>query len=242
MQTRDPAILDEIAAYNREDCIATRVLRDWLLERRAGGAAQFGPFPLPVPVGVEAGQAGEGRAGGVARGAARDRRGDCALAGQLLDYHDRERKPVWWALFDRLEMTAEELLEDAESIGGLEPTGEPRPEERSKVYAFTYPAQEQKIGQGQDSIDPATGERAGEIAQLDRDARMLVLKRGPRLDEVPLPEALIPGGPYSTRGQEAALERFGRSLLARDSRYPAIESVLRREPFDRDVQTNEMAR
>ena len=23
------------------------------------------------------------------------------LAAQLLDYHDRERKPVWWAFFDR---------------------------------------------------------------------------------------------------------------------------------------------
>ena len=47
------------------------------------------------------------------------------LAAQLLDYHDRERKPVWWAFFDRVEMTPEELVEDAESIGRLEPTGEP---------------------------------------------------------------------------------------------------------------------
>ena len=42
------------------------------------------------------------------------------LAAQLLDYHDRERKPVWWAFFDRLEMTPAELVEDAESIGRLE--------------------------------------------------------------------------------------------------------------------------
>jgi len=34
--------------------------------------------------------------------------------------------------------------------------------------------------------------------------------------------------------------RFGRSLLAGDHRYPALESVLRREPFDRPVQTNDL--
>ena len=33
--------------------------------------------------------------------------------------------------------------------------------------------------------------------------------------------------------------RIGASLLAGDRRYPALESVLRREPFDGDVQTSD---
>src|SRR5207247_1576672 len=49
MLTRDQAILDAIAAYNREDCIATRLLRDWLLERRQEALDAFGPFPLREP-------------------------------------------------------------------------------------------------------------------------------------------------------------------------------------------------
>ncbi|MBA2384258.1 MAG: TM0106 family RecB-like putative nuclease, partial [Actinobacteria bacterium] len=49
MQTRDPALLAQIDEYNREDCVATRLLRDWLLERRAEALEQFGPFPLPEP-------------------------------------------------------------------------------------------------------------------------------------------------------------------------------------------------
>ena len=49
MQTRDHALLDQIDAYNREDCMATLLLRDWLLERRAEALAEFGPFPLPEP-------------------------------------------------------------------------------------------------------------------------------------------------------------------------------------------------
>src|SRR5207244_3277490 len=99
MLTRDPAILEAIAAYNREDCVATRLLRDWLLERRAEALARFGPFPVPEP--VESKPVPEGKA---ARAALREALlasgdGTCALAGQLLDYHDRERKPVWWAFF-----------------------------------------------------------------------------------------------------------------------------------------------
>ena len=59
---------------------------------------------------------------------------------------------------------------------------------------------------------------------------------------VALPEALVPGRPYDTKDQEGALERLGRSLLAGDERYPALESILRREPFDRPVQTSELRR
>ena len=34
--------------------------------------------------------------------------------------------------------------------------------------------------------------------------------------------------------------RLGRSLLAGDRRYPALESILRREPFDRPIQTTDL--
>ena len=74
MVERDDAILAAIAAYNREDCIATRVLRDWLLERRADALERFGPFPAAGAGRVEAGQAGERGTARPARNAARQRR------------------------------------------------------------------------------------------------------------------------------------------------------------------------
>ncbi len=39
LERHDPSILDEIAAYNEEDCISTLQLRDWLLPLRPGRAA-----------------------------------------------------------------------------------------------------------------------------------------------------------------------------------------------------------
>jgi uncharacterized protein len=106
--------------------------------------------------------------------------------------------------------------------------GGPETVARSWVYRLSYPAQEHKLGVGENPVDPATRSRAGEILFLDRDERLLELKRGPSLDDVELPEALLPGKPYWTEWQEAALVRAGRSLIAGDRHYPAVESVLRR--------------
>jgi AAA domain len=163
------------------------------------------------------------------------------FAAGLLDYHDRERKPVWWAFFDRIELSAEELVEDPESIGLLEPTEPPVPDVQSLRHRFTYPAQEHKLRLGQRPFDPATRKSAGEIVEFDRETREIALKRGPSLASVPAPTALLPGEPYKTKAQEDALERIGRSLLARDLRYPAVESVLRRDPFAYEVQTTDLA-
>jgi predicted RecB family nuclease len=237
MQTRDQALLDQIDAYNREDCVATLLLRDWLLERRTEALAEFGPFTLAEPmeskpVPPEKVERTE------LRQALLD--GGEELAAQLLDYHERERKPVWWAFFDRVEMTPADLVEDPESIGRLELVSGPEAVKKSFAYTFTFPAQEHKIGQGKNAIDPATRKGPGEILEVDREARRLVLKRGPSLKEVPLPLALVPGEPYHTDDQEDALGRLGRSLLAGDRLYPALESILHREPFDRPIQTSDL--
>jgi uncharacterized protein len=238
MQSKDPALLRQIDAYNEEDCIATMLLRDWLLELRNDLIDRYGPFADPEPT-----ESKPIPPAAQARDALRQQLLDSGetVAGELLEYHRREAKPAWWAYFTRLEMTPEELLEDPEAISGLSPIGEVEQVTKlSKAYTLTFPAQEHKIGQGQDTFDPATRRSPGTITDVDRDARTLVLKRGPKFKEVPLPTAIIPGRPYDTDAQEEALERFARSVLARDHRYPALESVLHRVPFGRDVQTTDI--
>ncbi len=236
VQTRDRSILDAIAAYNEEDCAATQVLRDWLLERRAEALDRFGPFPRPEPK-----EPKEIRRELVERSELREAllEGGHELAAQLLDYHDRERKPVWWAFFDRLERSPAELVEDPDAIGLVAAAGAPEQDKRSWIHRLVYPAQEHKFKVGQQPFDQEGGD-AGTIVELDRDACVVTLRRGPKLAEVELPQALLPGQPYRTDAQQDALSRIARSLLAGDHRYPAVESVLAREPFSCEVQTTDL--
>jgi uncharacterized protein len=77
------------------------------------------------------------------------------------------------------------------------------------------------------------GERAGEIVAIDHTAGRLELKRGPSLAERPLPAALIPGGPYGTGEQQAALRRLAATLLGEGegpTAHAAARQILDREP------------
>jgi predicted RecB family nuclease len=99
-------VLKEIEDYNHYDCISTRNLRDWLINR----AIECGVLPLgaqPVTDGgaVEdddqlartlAAFAGDSVDGRTAEQTA------VALVAAARGYHRREDKPFWWAHFDRL--------------------------------------------------------------------------------------------------------------------------------------------
>jgi uncharacterized protein len=225
---RDQAILDLIRDYNEEDCRATWLLREWLLDRKAEAEQQWG-----TPIGWrEAPEIREPAEESVELREERDRlraslleRGD-TLAARLLDYHRREAKPVWWAFFSRLVKTSVQLIEDADSIGGLEHAealGEGK-------HRFRFPVQQHKLDPGDAVVDPATGLGAGYIEQLDDVAGELTLVRGPKVDTRPIPRALIPGGPYDTRTQQEALLRFARSLVAGGGEYQHHERINRRAP------------
>ena len=228
MATRDGALLDGIAAYNDDDCRATLALRDWLVAHRPDGT----PWArVAEPAEPDDATAGEREAlrqvlvGGSEPGTPR------WLAGELLEYHRREARPAWWWFFQRRDhMTVEELVDDAESIGRLAPIGRPRPDKNSLLHTLAFPIQQHKLGPGDHPFDPATTKGAGTIMEVDDLAGTLVLRRGPGLRGVPLPQSLIPGGPIATKEQRGALMRLAASVRAGDVRYPALRDILGRTP------------
>jgi predicted RecB family nuclease len=226
--TRDEGLLAGIAAYNEEDCRATLALLDWLHSVRPAELAWPAP-PQPRAVSEEAAEARD------ARQQLREELLRAAepgtpqwLAAEVLEYHRREARPAWWWYFERLEMTLEELVDDTESIGCLEAGGVgPKPLKRSLVHTLRYPPQDHKLGPGP-AHDPSTGKSAGEILDIDDATGTLRLARGPTLATVPLPRALIAGGPYDDRPQREAVFRMVESLRSGDPRYPAVQAILNR--------------
>jgi uncharacterized protein len=238
--TRDQAILDGIEEYNRLDCLSTVLLREWLLERRREAASLFGQEPPFRAVGTkqasdtlqeERNEAAILRERLAERAAADPAAADAlALMADLLDYHRREEKPAWWAYYDRLTKDDEGLLNDTEAIAGLEPDANPTRDKKSLAYTCRFPSQELKLREGKVD-DPATREYAGELLSVDADAGVLLLKRGPSFEGLPIPRAIVAQGPPQAGVQRKALSRVARSVcdVGMDaSPYRASTDLLRR--------------
>jgi len=257
LEDDDSKILEEIAAYNRDDCISTLKLRDWLLQLRAEAERQFAgreearwirwfePEPTAPSEKALALQAeNEALIGFLLTNLPDDpaewnpEQQVRFRMAQLLEYHHREARPVWWALFDRMEATPEALKDDADCVSMLVYDGSTpaRQEKKSLVERLTFPPQETKMGAGSDAIDPVDGGNPGTIVAIDVEQGWLELKRGPKLQQRDFPAALIPGRPYSTPEQQSALRRLATTVIdapgAPDAgdRYAAARRLLRGDP------------
>ena len=161
-------------------------------------SAEFGPFPPPEP--DEPKPVPPERRPSAPRSAAALLDAGEELAAQLLDYHDRERKPVWWAFFDRLEMTPDELVEDAESIGRLELVGEPEQvTKRSTGVHVHVPGAGAQARPGQEHVRP------GDAASRRARSSSSTARRGGscssaarRSKDVPLPAGAHPRAARTT--------------------------------------------
>jgi uncharacterized protein len=233
-ESGDPDALPRIAAYNEDDCRSTLALRDWLLaQSRAAG------FDLEALGPIEERElSAEQRARAEQRAALRDAlsAGDDPARqrmADLVDYHRREEKPQWWAYFARVAMTPEELCEeDSEAIGCLTRAADvPRREHKQSFeYALRFPPQQWKLSTSSKPKDPAT-ERAVNVVEIDDELSLVRVRRAKRLDHEPLPQAIIPGGPYNTTAQQACIlaiaERVRDEGLAFDA---AVDLLAGRAP------------
>ncbi|MEI9850103.1 MAG: TM0106 family RecB-like putative nuclease [Sphingomonas sp.] len=233
----DPQFLADIASYNELDCRSTRMCRDWLLSLRPDGSRWFdGPAVVTDPAKAEARREAEERSEQMAAallagdgGNQRHRR----LLVDLLEFHGREAKPTWWAMFARQDASHEELLEDAECIAGLSPAEGilPRPDKRSMIYTLEFPAQDFKFKGGDKPLRAGTLEPAGEIVSIDEERRIVELKLGPTRNRLETGAALIPEGPVGDKPLREAIYRYAEAAAAGDEgRFAAITAILRRDP------------
>ena len=153
------------------------------------------------------------------------------LLGYLLEYHRREARQEWWKFFERQDDRVEELIDDAECIGGLtvDTTVPPRREKRSNVWTLRFPDQEFKLGAGDKVVRADTGEGL-EIVSLDESALTLELKVGPTREALVDGISLIPPGPWDDTSQRGAIERFAQAVIdGRETAYAAITSIVRKD-------------
>jgi predicted RecB family nuclease len=225
----DARHLQELADYNRDDCVSTLLLRDWLEDRRREAILSMSwdmPRPEP-PDGAPTESLAEWqrqtraredalRAGIAADPALRppEQSGRWLLAA-LLDWHRRDAKPAWWEYHRLRNLSNEDLIGESAAIAGLEYIGVVGHEKRSTIHHYRFaPDQDTKIHDGDgDWVDPQTQRPAGVVAALDLIDSTIDLRRG-NDSQVPHPAALIEPAPLAYRPLPEALAAIGDYVIA----------------------------
>lgn len=259
LESGDQTELDDIAAYNEDDCVSTWLLRNWLEEKRTEFAAVYDDLERPIlgdgtasPTVTDEETAtaavadslrsraaaippcdssdGDDQASVGPSDAERDR-GAYALLADVLSYHRRESKSAYFWFFRRQEMDLDELYEDHEAISGLEFIEVVEQVKRSLIRRYRFdPDQEYKLRLDSGASD-RFGRSAGTVVAIDADAGTIDLKRAITAGDYH-PDALLPEGPVNDTAMRAALRRIGEDLAANGTegtRYAAAAHLLRRD-------------
>ena len=237
----------EIEGYNRDDCLSTLRLAEWLEELRRDLQALTGQ-PVPRPAlrddareheresAAEIASLFEALTAGLPEeddGLDDEQRARRLLA-HLLEFHRREEKSMWWEFFDRCGFSAEEHVADRATLGALRYVGEAGQVKRSIVHRYRFPEQTHEIEVGDSPKNPDTAESderkrgfCGTVVALDEAERTIELKRG-RTSPVPHPSALVPLDAVNSQVLRDSLLRLGRDMASNGF---AVERA-RRAAFD----------
>ncbi len=233
-------VRDAVQGYNRDDCLSTLCLRNWLEARRAALEAQGTPVPRPVP---QEGEASEDLKGWEQRIAAL--RGEL-IAGipendaertdpqrarrhvaYLLDWHRRESKADWWEYFRLRELPERDLMDEPRAVAGLVFVADIERDKRRFVQRYRYPMQELEIRRG-DDLKTQDGKTFAEVRTIDRCGQMIDVLVGPS-KAANRPTALFAHKHVKATVIEDAIFAMGEAL--RDGTLdPVAHALLRRTP------------
>lgn len=234
---RESSLLKEIRDYNEVDCVSTFRLAEWLRGVQKSAAIQFIHAAMEETTEEEPHPSAPLSARLTnAAAAIQAQNPDLArvqqLVAWLLEFHWREAKPVFWRMFDRNQMTEEELFDDFDCLAGLQRTKKfPTPIKRSRGYQYQFdPSQETKLGKGSICYFAHDLSIGTEITEFDADTGLLEIKLGPRASEPPRHLNLIPNEYVSADALSNAVFRFATEWSAGKTSSRAVEDLLLRRP------------
>ncbi|TMS54796.1 TM0106 family RecB-like putative nuclease [Mycobacterium sp. DBP42] len=232
MSDGDRADLDAIAIYNEDDVLATMALRDWLIEQRPPDiewrSARIEFEEKHPEFNERIAQLHKFEVGS-----------DEHFLGDLLGYWGREWSAYITPKVANLAGDASRLYEDREAITGLESVGlidqfGAKGQLLLPAMRFTFPDQDVTsfplTGSSVVFLDPDGMKRYAEIAQLDRNERVLDLKWNEGLQYLGhIPKSVVVHDWVQAQPKPEALSAFASQLLDGGHVNPATLALLRRD-------------
>lgn len=177
-----------VTRYNEDDCRSVLALRDWLEERREELLASGAVFDRPSPKAAEANEdltarmlAAEALAGLLAGDVPVDPsdRSDEQqarwLMAQLLSWHRREMKAIWWEHFRLAAMSDEELIDERNGVAGLSFVGVIEAGV-CPVHRYAFPEQETELHED-DVVRAQGGDEYGKVHAISAAERWIDIKK-----------------------------------------------------------------
>jgi uncharacterized protein len=234
-----------VANYNKDDCLSTLGLRDWLEDRRAHLIASGIDVLRPeTPEGApsEKLSAWQERINALVAQLTDDVPPDAIertpeeharwLLAFSLDWHRREEKAVWWEFFRLRDLDADDLLDERAALSGLTFMGVSGGTARAPIHRYSFPPQESQLRGGED-LHNVGGNKLGTADDISMEARWVdVKKRGDSVDVHP--EAVFAHKVISAKVMAEALVRIGEYVaehgMAGEGPYQAARDLLMRMP------------
>lgn len=241
---RESSILKDIRDYNEDDCKSTAELLQWMRKVAAekgiaaSNSARASASARPYEV-KELSPEVVARLEVIRKLREQDDSISIVLA-DLVDFHRREEKPMWWRMFDRAQATPEELRDDTGCIEGITAVGSPVSEKQSLVQSYRFdPSQECKLVGGDKTKVMFTHnlEAKPTLTELDLSAAMLKLKMSKKaLDEkfggaFPDHGSLIPDEFVSAKSIQTALTQVAEKHLSKSLPAPVVALLERATPL-----------
>jgi uncharacterized protein len=214
-----------VEAYNRDDCLSTWKLRNWLEEVRAGCVARGMSVPRPEATSGEPSEALDERRQRLAalferltvdvpaqREARTAEEEACWLLAHLLEWHRREEKATWWEYFRLLDVIPEELFDEKAGLAGLQLVGRCGGTETRPIHRYRFPPQDHDVRPGQTVCAP-DGQEIGEVADIDSAHRTVDIEKRGRTRDVH-PWAVFVHERVPVKALAEAIERLGRWVAA----------------------------
>lgn len=242
-ESGEKKLLQDIADYNETDCISTRRLRDWLLRLRPEECPWFNGVREAAEEEKSPRKDWETRYEIYQARLGMNDDNPPVLNKRLfhlLEFHNREAKTQWWSLFERQGKQVDELIDDAECLGGLRRVEDPVFDGLSLSYCYHFPPQEYKLKAGQRPVDVATLYKVGTILEIDEESRTVSIQGRAFRGELPETLSIGPSGPIDSDVIRAAIYRTADYVLDKPARpRAAVELLSRRIPRIRGKRRGE---
>jgi uncharacterized protein len=186
-------VKEVVRTYNRDDCRSASALRDWLEKLRAGVIAGGTDIPRPEPgdgspndkitdwllrirpliekltegVPVEPGER------------TAEQHGQWILAN-ILDFHRREEKAIWWEYFRLSALAADDLIDERAALSGLRFVGVvPSPagsKASTPVHRYSFLPQDTDLREDED-LRTTGGDTIGKVQAISFESRTIDIKK-----------------------------------------------------------------